>query len=309
METVSCNLCGSTDYTVLYQIPDLLLDNKDELFTVVKCRRCGLLYQTPRPTQDEIGQYYPIEYEPFYQERSENWLIKKVNLYGVNKRCRIINSLPGRKRGGRLLDIGCSTGIFMRELSRSKLWEVWGNDTSEYAVKIAREQFQLHVYHGDLFQANYSAAFFDVITLWDVLEHLPDPSTTLKEISRITKPDSYIVLRIPNHDSLDSKIFGPTWAGLDLPRHFYVYSKQTIIQLLAKYEFRVKNISCNIGNYPTFVLSVRFWLTRSSYRKSVQKEVIRLLNHPISKLISAPFFYVYGLFLLGSEITVIAQKE
>lgn len=309
MEFVSCNLCGSTENSLLYQVPDLLLENENELFTLVKCDRCGLIYQNPRPTQEEIGRYYPHEYEPFYKDQNKNWLLRKVNLYGIEKRCRIINSINGEKRGGRLLDIGCSTGLFLNEIRRKGSWEVWGNDTSEYAAKIAREQYKLQVFLGSVIQANYPTGFFDVVTLWDVLEHLPDPSGTLKEISRITKPNSHMVLRVPNYDSFDSKLFGLAWAGFDVPRHYYVFSKQNINRLLEGNGFNIKKIRCDIGAYPTFVLSIRFWLISHSINRSIRMKILRLVNHPISRLISAPFFYIYGLLLLGSEITVTAQKK
>jgi SAM-dependent methyltransferase len=308
METVSCNLCGSTEYTLLYHIPDLLLGSEGELFTLVKCIQCGLVYQNPRPTQEEIGRYYPSDYEPYFHERNENWLMRKVKYYGIIKRCRIINSIKANEKGGRLLDIGCSTGLFINELRQTRSWEVWGNDTSEYATKIAHEQFKLDVFHGTLVQANYPTGFFDVVTLWDVLEHLPDPSGTLKEISRITKAQSYLVLRLPNYDSFDSKLFRSTWAGLDLPRHLYIYSKQNLIRLLGGNGYHINKIRGDIGTYPTFLLSIRFWLTSRAVDSLVRNKIIQVLNHPISRLVSAPFFYFYGYFQLGSEITVIAKK-
>jgi SAM-dependent methyltransferase len=309
MEKVSCNLCGSFENTIIYQGPDLLLNKRDKLFTLVKCDRCGLIYQNPRLTQDEIRKYYPEDYEPYFQGKNVNWLLRKIYRYGVNKRCRIINSLQVKNKPSHLLDIGCSTGLFLYTLRKSRSWEVWGVEPSEYATKIAREQFQLEVFNGTLLQANYPDSFFDVVTLWDVLEHLPDPSNTLAEISRITRPQSYLVLRIPNSDSLDAKLFGSTWAGLDLPRHNYVFSNRNIRRLLAKNGFEVKSVSCNIGNYPTFALSVRFWLTKRSTGESDYRKIVRVLNHPITRLITAPFFYFYGLFLLGSEITVVAKKK
>jgi SAM-dependent methyltransferase len=235
--------------------------------------------------------------------------MKKVNRFGIEKRCRIINSLPGNNNGGRLLDIGCSTGLFINLLRQTGTWEVRGIEPSEYAVKIARENYKLDVYNGSLSDANYPTAYFDVVTLWDVLEHLPDPSGTLEEISRITKPQGHLVIRVPNYDSLDAKIFGAEWAGLDLPRHYYVFSKNNIHRIFERNDYLITTTSGAIGAYPTFVLSIRFWLTSHSVDRSIRTKIIWILNHPISKLLSAPFFYFYGLFLLGSEITVIAKKK
>jgi SAM-dependent methyltransferase len=308
METVTCNYCGSDNYTTIYRVPDLLLDNNSELFSMVRCDRCGLIYQNPRPTQEELAKYYPDEYEPYYQELSENRITKKVNRYGIEKRCRLVNTLPNRSKGGRLLDVGCSTGIFLDFIRQSGSWEVKGIEVSEYAATVAREKYQLDVFTGTLDEARFPSAFFDVVTLWDVLEHLPDPMGTLAEISRITKSDGYLMIRIPHLDSLDAKLFGPSWAGLDLPRHYYVFSKQKINLFLSKNGYKIHKISGGIGNYPTFVLSIRFWLTNHAVGLGKRNKIISFLNHPLSKIATAPFFYLYGSFLLGSEIIVIAKK-
>jgi 2-polyprenyl-3-methyl-5-hydroxy-6-metoxy-1,4-benzoquinol methylase len=309
LEHVPCNLCGSSEYISLIQGPDLLLDEKEELFTLVKCRRCGLVFQNPRPTADEIGKYYPDDYEPFFQDTDTNWFLNKIAHYGVDKRSRIINSLPGRVEHSRLLDIGCSTGLFLNTLQKENSWQVWGVEPSEYAADIARNQYNLNVYTGDLFQAKYPEGFFDVVTLWDVLEHVPNPTNTLIEISRITKPQGYLVIRIPNFDSFDAKLFGASWAGLDLPRHTYVFSKKTITKMLELRGFDVVSVKNNIGTYPTFVLSIRFWLTNRHAPDGFKEKIIRILNHPSLRLITAPFFYIYSLLLLGAEITVIARKN
>ena len=108
MEQVLCNLCGHSEYTIEHKGPDLLFNNRQELFTLVKCTNCGLIYQNPRPTSEEVGKYYPTEYEPFFQETKQSWFLKTLYHYGVDKRSRIVNSLKRNREGGRLLDIGCS---------------------------------------------------------------------------------------------------------------------------------------------------------------------------------------------------------
>ncbi len=309
MEAVPCNLCGNDDYTIAYQVPDLLLGNGGEQFSFVRCKRCGLVYQNPRPSQAEIGRFYPPEYEPYYEERPGNWLVKKVNQSGIEKRCQVINRLSGAKKGGRILDIGCSTGLFLDRLQHSGPWETWGVEPSEHAARIAREKYGLNVFRGDLFQANYQENFFDVITLWDVLEHLPDPSKEMAEIRRISKAGGALVLRVPVCDSLDAKIFGSSWAGLDAPRHYYVFSKRDLQALLQANGYELPRKSINIGVYPTFLLSLRFWLSYHGTDKAVSQRIYAILNHPVAKLVAGPFFYFYGIFGCGSEITLVARKK
>ena len=103
--------------------------------------------------------------------------------------------------------------------------EAYGVEPDEYSSRIAIEKYHLNVFHGNLDQASYSTSSFDAITLWDVLEHLPDPSSTLQEIKGFLKPDGILVLRVPNYDSCDARLFGFAWSGLDVPRHFMSFHK------------------------------------------------------------------------------------
>jgi SAM-dependent methyltransferase len=309
METVPCNFCGSNDYSELYQVRDLFLDNKPELFTFVKCNQCGLVYQNPRPSQSEIGEYYPPEYEPFYEVKPTNWIMRKMNQAGIDKRCSVVNRLKTEDTIEHLLDVGCSTGLFLDRLQQFNTWKLWGVEPSEYAARIARERFSLNVFQGDLLQANYEDRFFSVVTLWDVLEHLPDPSRSIDEIARITRPNGYLVFRVHVQDSLDAKLFSSSWAGLDAPRHYYVFSKCNLTSLLQKHGYEVQRMVGNIGVYPIFLLSIRFYLTNHHIDKAINRKILSVLNYPLSKLVTAPIFYFYGLFGFGSEITFVAKKK
>ncbi|HNB50891.1 MAG TPA: class I SAM-dependent methyltransferase [Anaerolineales bacterium] len=308
METVACNLCGATETTTRYQILDYLM-NRDVQTTLVECQKCGLVYQNPRPTLDEMGVHYPPDYESYAPPpgKSTPRVLQMIYDYGRFKRARVVTRL--QKSGGHLLDIGCSTGTFLLTMRDRPGWKVSGVEISEHPARIAREEYGLDVFTGTLDDAHFPDNTFDAITLWDVFEHLHDPAATLREIHRVLKPGGLLVMRVPNFDSWDAKLFGSAWAGLDSPRHLYIFGVKTLRQMLAQQHFQVEKMSCEIGSYPTFVLSVRFWMQQRGWKAKTREGVARWLYHPIVRVLSGPFFYLYGLGLRGPLVIAAARKK
>jgi SAM-dependent methyltransferase len=308
METVSCNLCGSSATTPVATVPDLLLERRQVTATLVRCTQCGLVYQNPRPTLAEIGQHYPPEYDSYVDhaaQRKRNWLLQKAIDYGIDKRCHFVTR---HKRQGSVLDIGCATGTFLLGMRRQGPWQTYGVELTDAVAQIARERHGLTVFTGTVEQAAYPAAMFDAVTLWDVFEHLHDPAGSLREIRRILKPDGVLVIRVPNLASWDAALFGVYWAGLDSPRHLYVFTPQTVSQLLQQAGFAVLKHSSAIGSYMTFVLSIRFWLTARGVSPQTQRRAMRILYHPVARLASAPLFYIPSLLQRGPLLVTTARK-
>jgi len=306
METTVCNLCGSPEAAVVYHLSDYLLEKPDVQATLVRCQNCGLVYQNPRPTLSEMGAHYPPEYDSYNPDGGEkaSWLMRRLVQYGLDKRVRFVTRAV---EGGRLLDVGCATGLFLRAVPSDR-FQVQGVEVSPHAAEIAR-RLGLDVFTGTLEQAAFPAASFDAVTLWDVLEHLHDPLASLQEITRILKPGGALIFRVPHGGSWDARLFGRYWAGLDTPRHLYVFDRQTLIALLAKAGLQIESESCAIGSYPTFVLSVRFWMAGRGWSAARRGKIARLLNGPLARLASAPFFSISSLTLNGPVITVTARKR
>lgn len=309
MESVNCNLCQSSQSIDLYHLTDLLLEREEACTTLVRCMDCGLIYQNPRPSLVEIGRHYPPEYDSYHPEpqgEKTSWLLSKAIQYGIDKRCRFVTQ---QKERGRLLDIGCATGLFLKGMQRHPGWELNGVEISPHAASIARHRHQLDVFTGTLEQAAFPDNHFEAVTMWDVLEHLHDPAASLSEIHRILKPGGVLVVRVPNAGSWDASLFGSCWAGLDAPRHLYVFDQDTLQAMLVKSGFQVRQVSCGIGSYPTFVLSVRFWLVARGTSVQTRNALVNMLYHPLARLFSSPFFYLSGLRQRGPLITVTAGKR
>lgn len=310
MEFIKCNLCGSSDTKEYYTLPDYLLQRFEIQTTLVKCQQCGLVYQNPRFTPDEMLDHYPAEYDSYNSDNKrtvkKSWLLSRAIDYGVRKRCQFVIQY---KKSGDLLDVGCATGIFLNGMQQYPGWEVQGVEISSYAAEVATSQYGLNVFRGTLEQARYPDQSFDVVTLWDVLEHLHDPVASLGEIHRILKHQGLLVLRVPNLDSLDAHFFGRCWAGLDAPRHLYVFSRHTLIKTLDLAGFASKKISTYYGSYPKFVLSTGFWLVDRGVAPSKRRIIIKILNHPMAKLASTPLFFFSGRLFQGPYMTLAALKK
>lgn len=309
METVNCNLCNHDEARLFYELPDWQINRPGIVARLVKCQNCGLIYQNPRPTEAEIDQLYPPEYENFTvdeDQKKSSRLMRQVMQYGINKRRRAVLR---EKTGGSLLDVGCATGIFLETMRAAQGWNLKGIEISEHAARIAREQKQLDVTTGTLEQAGFADGQFDVVTLWDVLEHLHDPAGSLREIYRILKPGGVIVFRIPNGGSLDARLFGPYWAGLEPPRHLFVFDQKTLTVFLSNAGLTIKRMSCEIGSYPTFVLSLRFWMTGKGVPPERRERISRFLYSPFARAITVPLFYLIGLFKKGPLLTVTARRD
>lgn len=308
METVNCNLCQGSRFKPLFQLSDLLLGRDEVQVNLVQCQDCELIFQNPRPSYDEMGKHYPPEYEshgPTLKNSNNSWLLNRALQYGMDKRRRFVTR---HKNQGRLLDIGCATGHFLQDMQKLGSWDLMGVETSTHAAGIARDQYDLQVFAGTVEEANFPDQFFDVVTMWDVLEHLYNPIGSLGEIYRILKADGLLVFRVPNGNGWDAKVFGSTWAGLDAPRHLYVFTPKTITKLLQLSKFKVIETSCRIGSYPTFVLDVRFWLYKRKIQLKYRKLIANFLYHPIARILSSPIFFLGSMDLKGPLMTITAIK-
>ena len=242
-----CNLCNQVTPYVLYDFGD---------YSIMKCRNCGLAFNS---NADQVGmvqlsdiydddkywlenpneRYSTVDYEQsvFLKERVQMW---KRNLE------RLEDLTP---ENGRLLDIGCATGVFL-DVARKRGWDTCGVEISKYGSQYAREKFKLKVITGTLNEANYPADYFNVVTMWDVIEHLTDPAGTIAEIYRILKPGGLVAIHTPNQSSLINDICFFLYrlsrktsflaAKVYDPRvHLYYFSKRALCNLLGSHNFTV----------------------------------------------------------------------
>jgi SAM-dependent methyltransferase len=152
------------------------------------------------------------------------------------KRLGVIEDCVSR---GRLLDVGCATGFFL-DLARGKGWEVVGTEVSEFGAQVARERFGLDVRLGTLEDLRLDTGSFDCVTMWDVIEHVADPTRELEEVRRILRAGGVLSLITPDVGSPVARALGSRWEEFRRVReHIYFFSRRTMAELLRKAGFEI----------------------------------------------------------------------
>ncbi|MGB9872409.1 MAG: class I SAM-dependent methyltransferase [Anaerolineae bacterium] len=304
-EIVNCTLCGSESWIAHLTRGDLNLFLEGE-FSLVRCSECGLVYLNPRPTRSQVSLLYPIYYDQFnFNIHKRRFWASLDHNYGLLKRCK---SVLRYKDQGRLLDVGCATGDFLDAMRKRPGWEVYGVEISESASEYARRYLGLAVKTGDLEDVDYPEHYFDVVTLWHVLEHLYDPLNALKKIHLWLKPDGILIFNTPNLDSLDARLFGPYWIGYDLPRHLQIFSPNTLRILTDKSGFRIVDMRCLYGSYAAAASSIRFWIRAKKRNAKGLKLVERILFSLPLRILASPCFFLMDRLRLSSALTVTCVK-
>ena len=228
---VCCNQCRSSRSRLI---------NVENGFRIVKCCDCGLVYVNPQPEEKDLIEFYQHYFpedqgSPLRWERMMSPVFNEVHQYILRNYSK-----------GRLLDVGCSYGFFLQRFDKTK-WELYGVDPSGYAVTYARKKIGRTIFTGPLIQQDFPDQFFDIITLFYVLEHVVDPLAFLTELNRLLKPEGLLVLRIPHSEPIIrfSKLFRLDIPLLYPPMHLYDFSPYTLRLILEKAGFR--KISVEIG--------------------------------------------------------------
>jgi 2-polyprenyl-3-methyl-5-hydroxy-6-metoxy-1,4-benzoquinol methylase len=216
-----CRICSSEKFEARFE---------KNGFRIEKCLYCGLVQVTNPPQPSEIDSYYDDNFfDKHYQKLQTD---PKTQGYEYGKFNYRLEEIEKRTRGkGRILDVGCSFGFFM-DAAKKRGWKTDGVEISEFAANYARDKLGINVVNKPLNEANFDAGFFDVVTLWNVIEHLPDPIELMREIYRILKPAGMIVLTTGNAESLLARITRERWRVLIPPIHLSYFAPATIKYLL-----------------------------------------------------------------------------
>jgi 2-polyprenyl-3-methyl-5-hydroxy-6-metoxy-1,4-benzoquinol methylase len=252
-----CNLCGSERFSTFHNI-----QKGSRKFTVTKCIKCGLVFLHPRPSEKEIAELYD---ESYFHGRGFDAGVNYVS--GLKKREQwdiILNNRLSRIEQmadkGVILDIGCGLGELLN-VAKDRGWCAQGVELSEFAFKMAKKTFGLKVFNGTFEQADFSGNSFDVITMIEVIEHLPDPMKTLKECHRVLKTNGIIIVQTGDVSSYYARISGNRWPYF-LAGHLFYFSKKTIRKMLEKTGFEI--IKIYRGDEISFrSKSSSFWSERS----------------------------------------------
>jgi SAM-dependent methyltransferase len=246
MENIKeCEICRGNNFDVLTIPKDFLISN--EKFSVVKCTKCGFVFTNPRPELSSLSDYYKsddyISHTDAERTLTER-VYKLVKQYMLGKKVRLIrNSYQKPASETTLLDYGCATGEFVLRVKQHG-FDAFGYEPDSNARNKAIEK-GVKVVDGDLLENHESLEddrLYDIITLWHVLEHIPDLAQKGILFNKLLKKDGLIVVAVPEFLSFDAKFYKENWAAWDVPRHLNHFNDKTMVQYFGKYGFTLLNI-------------------------------------------------------------------
>lgn len=242
-----CPLCKSDKTRKAFNLDTRTFGNA---FSVSQCETCGIGWTDPAPAEAVIALFYPEEYHGKNGKERFNTLME--TLVWITRRSRAEHiSMIRSGNPGKILDIGCGRG-WMLSLLRDKKWDVYGTELSQGSSSFAKTELGVNVLTKKVEDCNFETSFFDVITLWHVLEHLPDPVSSLKEVNRVMKVGGVLYVEVPDFGGIQSRFFGNKWFHVDAPRHLFHFNKESLKAYLEKTGFDITRSSNMSWEYDLF---------------------------------------------------------
>lgn len=288
-----CKYCESDN------IREYLLFNG---YIIYRCDYCGILFTQTRSNSiySNNKKTYDLSYLENYNKRFD---ILKSRFIKVLEEIEIIQP------GGYLLDVGCSTGIFLRVVIKycKYKWDLWGVDINTKSIQFANKIKGIKLINKSIENTNISRDKFDCITCFDILEHTADIRKTMEKLNIILKKNGLLVIQVPNYKSTMALLCGNNWDWWSIPDHRYHFCETTIKNILLENGFRIirlytwspkKEFIKNISG------SIRNRMTKKLY-----------LNRIFGKITEIVCSYMFGIeyfcekvFNIGSLLIIYATK-
>jgi len=294
-----CGVCQSEELLHRFCATDRNMRTTDERFAIVECRSCGICQTFPQLSSEQAKNYYPAVYYPSL-ESSEHYYQKTSHQFQADK----IAKLGRFRKSGKLLDVGCGVGYFVLEAVRAH-FDAEGLEFSPDAASVGRELWTLKIQTGDFLRAEYPEASFEIVTLWQVFEHFPNPVETLRKVWQILKPGGLLVVAVPNIASIQASLFTNRWYHLDVPRHLFHYSPQTLGRLIEREGYQVKAVdyvSQEHNGAGVLGSVMRLWTPDELF-------IHKLIRKTIGRAIGNGLASIESLFKRGGTFTLFAEKK
>jgi 2-polyprenyl-3-methyl-5-hydroxy-6-metoxy-1,4-benzoquinol methylase len=280
LESVVCNYCGNDNYRIVYI---------KEGFNIVKCNNCNLVYVNPRLKDEDISNLYDEDYfkgggfdknVEYVKEFVQKCDISDLSDWDIST----LKEMAGCKEQGNILDIGSGMGLFLYK-AKIKGLNTKGLEISPAAAKFSELQ-KLDVENNSIYGAKLSSAYFDIISMKEVIEHLPNPKEALSIIYKSLKPKGVLFITTGNYNCPERKIKGADWFYFMPKGHIYIFDPKTIKKYLIDAGFS-KVVVTNQGDLlMNFLLKIGVIDTQRFIPKGIIKRSIfyltRFINHFIS---------------------------
>jgi len=234
MEEANCAICGPGGRAENF----LQARPGESLFSYMRCSACGLVFMNPRPVAAEMLRFYDGDYYGEGDRKFSSGVEVLRRFFARERARRARRHFPSP---GKVLDVGCGQGTFLR-LMQGKGWKGHGTELSPRSASRAI-QAGLSVSVGEIRENQFPPDYFDLITFWQVLEHLRDPAAVLQRIRPLLRRGGIVAISTPNVESWQARTFRGDWFHLDAPRHLFLFSPRTLETFMAAHGFRLLTLS------------------------------------------------------------------
>lgn len=235
----------------------------NKYFELIYNNELDMLETEPQPTTLELTSYYKSDAYISHTDSKRSItdkLYQIVKKYALYKKLQLINSF--KTSGKKLLDVGCGTGDFLLTCKK-KGWNVTGVEPNIKAKKIAVDKLNAELFSNITL---ISSQKFDVITLWHVLEHVPNLTAHIENVKSLLKTNGVLIVAVPNFKSYDATFYKQFWAAFDVPRHLWHFSKQAIQGLFSKQRMEVvKILPMKFDSFYISLLSEKYKTGKTNY--------------------------------------------
>jgi 2-polyprenyl-3-methyl-5-hydroxy-6-metoxy-1,4-benzoquinol methylase len=251
-----------------------------ETFIIVSCETCDFTFTNPRPKEEGLGEYYKSDMYISHTNNTKglfNWIYQTVRKYAIGTKVNLLKKTSQKKNH---LDIGCGTGEFLNACQKAG-YNTRGIEPSVIAREQAINNFKLSV-SGNTNLDQFQKEEFDSISMWHVLEHVPNLNETIAEFGRILNENGKVIIAVPNHKSWDANYYKECWAAWDVPIHLWHFSKETIEKLFEKHNFKLKESKSML--FDSFYVSLLSEEFKTGKKKLISGFLIGLISNIVGIL-------------------------
>ena len=262
----SCPICDTSQSENYLIITDHSFSQ--ESFALVKCQKCSFIYTNPRPIEEESWKYYDSASYISHSNNTTSFkdlIYKAVRKYTLTQKTKLILKY---KKQPIVLDYGCGSGHFLKHLIKQNI-EAYGIEPAKEKSIDVHSSFNTKVYTS--IKEFPKQVKPDIITAWHVIEHVHNLKETLNTLQKRLSENGYLIIALPNNQSLDATYYKEFWAGYDVPRHLYHFDKQSVKTLAKQLRMKVIKIyPMTFDAYYVSMLSEQYQRNKNSFFRGLK---------------------------------------
>ena len=290
---VECCVCDTETAEKVGAGEDFEYRTSSDVFAVMQCNLCGLVYLNPRPDVSELETIYPPNYHAFDFSAEDFGLVYKIRSRLETK--RVLTWCKGLADKARILDVGCGDGFHLNLLKQygNKSWQLEGIDLDKRAVEMA-EKTGLKIHLGTVEELHLLENTFDLAFMIQTIEHVEKPDAILLTVKKLLKPKGKLVVVTDNTNSIDFGLFKKSyWGGYHFPRHWNLFNPKSLGKLAEKVGFEMADLTTQVSPV-NWVYSIhnalvdrrapRFLINRFTLKSTVSLSAFTVLDIILQKL-------------------------